>query len=116
MHNFEKLSWKDKAGNTSWPIASWHRPRFIIFALHFSAFPINQTKTFIPFESCTTPLKKCLVVNILIFVHIHVFMGIYETTNNNKEDFKQQICFKFYPFNYKKACKSIQTKICFGKL
>ena len=51
------------------------------------------------------------------FVHIHVFVGIHETINNNQEDSKHQICFKFHPFNRKNiAYKSIQLETCFGKL
>ena len=50
------------------------------------------------------------------FVHIHVFLGIHETINNNQEDSKQKICFKYYPFNYKNiAYKNIQPEACFGK-
>jgi len=50
------------------------------------------------------------------FVHIHVFMGIHETIDN-QEDLKHQIWIKFHPFNYKNiAYKSIQTDTCFGKL
>jgi len=30
------------------------------------------------------------------FVHIHVFMGMHETINN-QEDLKHYICFKFHP-------------------
>jgi len=37
------------------------------------------------------------------FFHIEVFVGIHETKNNNQEDSKHQICFKFHPFN----CKNI---------
>jgi len=35
------------------------------------------------------------------FVHIHVFVGIHETINNNQEKVKQKICFEFHPFNHK---------------
>jgi len=49
------------------------------------------------------------------FVHIHVFVGIHETKNNNQEDSKHQI--KFHPFNCKNiACTSIKLETCFGKL
>jgi len=44
-------------------------------------------------------------------------MGINETINNNQEDSKQKICFKYYPFNYKNiAYKNIQPEARFGKL
>jgi len=46
------------------------------------------------------------------FVHIHVFMEIHETINNNPLN-----CFEFHPYNYKNmAFKSIQPETCFGKL
>jgi len=48
----------------------------------------------------------------LEFVHIHVFMEIHETINNNPLN-----CFEFHPHNYKNmAFKSIQPETCFGKL
>jgi len=51
------------------------------------------------------------------FVHSHVFIGIHETINNNQEDLKHYICFKFHPFSYKNiAYKSIQPETCSGKL
>jgi len=57
-----------------------------------------------------------LVSWFLEFVHIHVFMGVHETRNNNQGDLKQ-ICFKFHPFNYENiAYKSIQPETFFGKL
>ena len=43
-------------------------------------------------------------------------MGINETKNNNQEDSKQKICFKYYPFNYKNiAYKNSQPEACIGK-
>jgi len=52
---------------------------------------MNNLQSF-PFESLTlSPLKKCLVVGILNWFS-HVFMGIYETINNNQE-VKTQILF-----------------------
>jgi len=51
------------------------------------------------------------------FVHIHVFVGIHETKNNNQEDSKHQIYSKFHPFNCKNiAYKSIKLETYFGKL
>jgi len=39
-------------------------------------------------------------------------MGINETINNNQQDSKQQICFKYYPFNYKNiACKTSNPRL-----
>jgi len=48
------------------------------------------------------------------FVHVH---GINETMNNNHEDAKQKVCFKYYLFNYKNmAYENIQPEAWFGKL
>jgi len=59
-------------------------------------------------------LIKCLVFGIL---NLFTFMGINENINNNQEDSKQKICFKYHPFNYKNiAYKNIQPEACFGKL
>jgi len=59
-------------------------------------------------------LIKCLVFGILNLLTI---MVINETINNNQEDPKQKICFKYYPFNYKNiAYKDIQPEASFGKL
>ena len=42
-----------------------------------------------PFESFTlSPLEKMLGSWYSEYVHIHVFMGIHETANNNQEDLK----------------------------
>jgi len=46
-----------------------------------------------------------------------MFMGINDTINNNQEDSKHQISFKYYPFSYKNiAYNNIQPETCFGKL
>jgi len=44
-------------------------------------------------------------------------MGINETINNNQEDSKQKICFKYYPFNYKNiAHKTANLRLVLEKL
>jgi len=49
-------------------------------------------------------------------LNLFTFLGINETINNNQEDSKQRICFKYYPFNYKNiAYKKSQPEACFGK-
>jgi len=51
------------------------------------------------------------------FVYIHVFMGIHESINNNQEDLKYTICFKFHPFTYKNiAYKIIHPETWFVEL
>jgi len=43
-------------------------------------------------------------------------MGINETMNNNQENSKHQIFFKYYPFNYRNiAYKNSLPEACFGK-
>ena len=58
-----------------------------IFALYFSAFTINELVYL--FECFTlSPFEKMLGSWYPEFVHIHVFMRIHETINNNQEDLK----------------------------
>ena len=79
IHNFENTeSWEDKAGNTSQATASWHRPHLFIFAPHFYAFTILPLWKFHTFL-----LRKMFGSWYHQFVHVHVFMGIHETINNN---------------------------------
>ena len=88
-------------------------------SLYFHApFPCihhQYTTTFTPLKvSYFPPLIKCLVFGIL---NLFTFMGINETINNNEEDSKQKICFKYYPIDYKNiAYRNIQPEACFGKL
>jgi len=65
------------ATHKSWAIANWHRPHFFIFTPHFSAFTINKLQLF--------PFDKVLGSWYPEFVHIHVFMGIHGTINNQEE-------------------------------
>jgi len=114
IQKFENTEvWEDKAGNI---LASWHRPTYLFsppISLHS---PSTNYKVY-PFESLTlSPFEKMLRSWYPEFVHIHVFMGIHETINN-QEDLKHEICFKLHPFNNKNiAYKNIQPEICFGKL
>jgi len=89
MHNVENTaSWEDKAGNTqNLDNSKLASPNFLILAPHFSAFTINKLQIH-PFESFTlVPFEKMLGSRYPEFVHIHVFMGVHETINNNHEDF-----------------------------
>jgi len=89
-----------------------------LFSRPISLHSPSINYTVYPFESFTlSPFEKMLGSWYPEFVHIHVFVGIHETKNNNQEDSKHQICFKFHPFNCKNiAYKSIQLETCFGKL
>ena len=100
------------ATHKSEAIASWHRSQFFIFTPHFPAFTINTLQPLPFWKFHTFPLIKCLVFGIL---NLFTLMRINETINNNQEDSKQQICFKYYPFNYKNiAYKIFQPETCFG--
>jgi len=74
------------ATHKSQAIASWHCPHFSIFASHFSAFTINKPQNLPLWKFPTSPFEKMLGSWYPEFVHIHVFMGIHETINNNQED------------------------------
>jgi len=86
--------------NKSWAIASWHRLHF------FFSRPISLNSPLIIYKVCLfesftlSPFDKMLGSWHPEFVHTRVFMGKNETLNNNQEDFKHQICFKFHLFNY----------------
>ena len=90
IHNFENTeSWEDKAEtHKRQAIASWHRPHLFIFAPHFSAFTINKLQRLPLSKFLTLPLREMFASWYYQFVHIHVFMGIHETINNNQEDLK----------------------------
>jgi len=84
IHNFENTeSWEDKAGNTSKLGNSKLASPHFIFAPHFSVFTIHKLQSL--------PLWKFHLWKMLgswypEFVHIHVFMGVHESINNNQED------------------------------
>jgi len=60
-----------------------------LFSRHTSLHSPSINYKVYPFESFTlSPLEKMLGSWYSEYVHIHVFMGIHETANNNQEDLK----------------------------
>jgi len=74
------------ATHKSQAITSWHHSHSL-FSLPISLHSPSINYNVYPFESFTlSPFEKMLGSGYPEFVHIHVFMGIHETVNNNQED------------------------------
>jgi len=91
IHKYENTeSWEDKTGNTwklgnsklaSTPLLYFHDPFLCIHHQWTTKFESSESFTPSPFEKMVGSWYP-------EFVHIHAFMGIHETINNNQEDLK----------------------------
>jgi len=91
LDNTEK--WEDKVGHTKkLGISKLVSPHLFIscpISLHSPSIHYNVY----PFENFTLPpLIKFWVFGVL---NLFTFMGVNETINNNQEDSKHKICFKY---------------------
>ena len=63
-------------------------PPLFYFHAPFPCIHHRQTTTFSPLKVHTSPFDTMLGSWYPEFVHIHVFMGIHETINDNQQDLK----------------------------
>ena len=95
FENTERL--EDKAGNT-WKLGNpkLASPPTSLFSCPISLHSPSINYKLYLFESFTlSHFDKMIGTWHPEFVHIHVFMGIHETINNNQEDLKHLICLNF---------------------